>query len=149
MTCDTNEIDFDELLSNVTIAAIGNIFTVTSVTELLRVHVPDLPCPVYVGGQAVFQNLTAGLSNLDAYLVIGPAGSTGVLAAAAAVDSHGQINIGGSTTEIPGRKFRVERRIPPHTPADYVLGAWRETGSDTGQAIGNAVTPIQCWARRA
>lgn len=149
MTCDTNEIDFDDLLSNVTISAIGNIFTVTAVTELLRVHVPDLPCPVYVGGQAVFQNATAGNSNLDAYLVIGPAGPTNVLAAAGAVDSHGQINIGGTTTEPPGRKFRAERRLAPHSPGDYILGAWRETGSDTGTAIGNTVTPMQVWARRA
>lgn len=149
MTCDTNEVDFDDLLSNVTIAAIGNIFSVTAVTELLRVHVPDLPCPVYVGGQVVFQNATAALTNLDAYLVIGPAGPTNVLAAAAAIDSHGQINVGGSSSEAPGRKFRVERRLAPHSPGDYILGAWRETGSDTGTAIGNAVTSMQVWARRA
>lgn len=149
MTCDTNEIDFDELLSNVTISAIGNILTVTAVTELLRVSVPDLPAPVYVGGQAAVQNATAGNSNLDVYLVIGPASAAGTLSAASAIDAHGVINVGGSTTEPPGRKLRVERRIPAHSPGDYILGAWRETGSDTGAAVGNAVTPIQAWARRA
>lgn len=121
----------------------------TAVTELLRVSVPDLPCPVYVGGQATFQNATAGNSNLDVYLVVGPASAAGTLSAAAAVDANGIINVGGTTTEPPGRKIRVERRIPAHSPGDYIVGAWRETGSDTGTAIGNAVTPIQAWARRA
>lgn len=149
MSCDTNEIDFDELFSNITVAAIGNILTVTAVTELLRVHVPDLPCPVYIGGQVVFQNATAGNSNLDVNLVIGPASATNVLAAASALDSHGGLNVGGTTTESVGRKLFVARRLPPSSPGDYILGAWRDTGSDTGAALGNAVIPMQAWARRA
>ena len=149
MSCDTNEIDFDELFSNVTIAAIGNVFSVTAVTELLRVQVPDLPCPVYIGGQVVFQNATAGLSNFDVNLVIGPAGATGLLAAASAVDSQGGLNVGGSTTESSGRKLFVNRRLASHRPGNYILGAWRDTGSDTGAALGNALIPMQIWARRA
>ena len=149
MTCDTSEIDFDELLTPVTIAAIGSILSVTAATELRRVTVPDLPCPVYVGGQAIFQNLTAGNTNLDVYLLIGPASATDVLPALDAVDYQGAINIGGTSAEPPGRKLHVERRLPPHSPGVYILGAFRETGSDTGQANGNSLAPIHCLARRA
>lgn len=148
MSCETNEVDYDKLATNVTIAAIGNILTVVSATELLRVTVPPLPCPVYLEGQCVFQNATAGSSNLDAYLILGPV-TAGVLAAASAIDSMGEINIGGTTTEPPGRKFMVRYRLPPDSPGDYMLAAWRETGSDTGTAISNGAVPCQLMARRA
>lgn len=148
MGCDTNEVDYDKLLSNVVVAAIGNILTVTAVTELIRVTVPPLPCPVYLDGQCVFQNNGASGVNGDVYLVIGPA-TNGVLAAALAVDSTGEINIGGTTTEPPGRKLRTSYRLPPDSPGDYILGAWRETGSDAVNAIGNGTAPCQLSARRA
>jgi hypothetical protein len=149
VTCDTNEIDFDEFLSNVAVAAIGNILTVTAVTELLRVQVPDLPCPVYIGGQVTFQNNGASGTNGQVTLVIGPASATNVLAAALAVDSHGALAIGGTTTESSGRKLFVARRLAPHSPGDYILGAWRNTGSDAVNALGNSLLPMQVWARRA
>lgn len=134
---------------SVVIANAGNILAV-NMTEVLRLNVPSLPVPIKLVGKAVAQNTTGVSStNLDAYLGIAPAGAAGAaVAAALCVDSQGEINIGGSTSEPPGRKFQVSYWLPENSGGDYILGAWRETGSDAGSILANGLIPVEFEAVR-
>ncbi len=130
------------------ITTIGNILSV-QLTELARLAVPSLPVPIKLEAHCVHQNNGAGGVNLDSYIGIAPAGAPGVsVAAALAIASMGEINIGGTTTEPPGRTFRVSYWLPENSPGDYILGAWRETGSDAGNVIANSLVPLEFeWVR--
>lgn len=133
----------------IVIANAGSIFVVT-VTELARLNVPSLPVPIELRAKCVIQN-TAGASNvnLDAYMGIQPAGAVGAaVAAALSLDSEGVINVGGTTTEVPGRKLIASYWLPENSGGDYIMGVWREIGSDAGSVIANSLVPIEfSWQR--
>lgn len=142
--CIARRVGYQKLTSSVAITTIGNILAV-NLTELARITLPSYPYPVQLRGKGTFQN-TAGASNtnLDVYLGIAPAGAVGVaVAAAACLDSEGLINVGGTTSEPPGRRAIVSYNLPPDSGGDIILGAWRETGSDAGQLVANGLIPCE------
>lgn len=132
----------------IVIANAGSIFAV-NVTEVARLNVPSLPVPIELRAKCVVQNNGASGTNLDAYMGIQPAGAVGAaVAAALSVDSEGAINIGGSTTEPPGRKLISSFWLPENSGGDWIMGVWRETGSDAGNVIANSLVPVEfSWQR--
>jgi hypothetical protein len=147
--CTPRRVGYQKLTTPVTVTTIGNILAV-NLTELARITLPSFPYPVALRGKGTFQN-TAGASNtnLDVYLGIAPAGAVGAaVAAALCVDSEGLINIGGTTSEPPGRRAITSYVLPPDSGGDFILGAWRETGSDAGQLVANSLIPCEFEAWR-
>ena len=147
-------IAYAKWTTNIAITTVGNIFAV-NLTEFARINVPSLPYPVLLMGKTVYQNTTGvSATNLDAYLVIAPAGAVGAaVPAALGVDSHGEINIGGSTNEPPGRKMMVSYWLPSNSGGDYIIGGWRDDNgvsadSDAGSSIANSLVPGEFWAER-
>lgn len=133
---------------NVVIANAGSILAV-NMTEILRINVPSMPVPLKLSAKATILNNTAGNSNLDGYMGIAPAGAVGAaVAAATCVESQGVINVGGSTTEPPGRKITLSYWIPENSGGDWILGAWRETGSDAGNVVTNTLITAELEAVR-
>ena len=133
---------------SVAVTTIGSIFVVT-LTEILRIVVPSQPVPVKLMAKGTMLNNGVSGTNGDAYLGIAPAGIVGAaVAAAACVDSQGELNIGGTTTEPPGRRFAVSYWLPPNTGGDFILGAWRETGSDAVNLVANSLIPCELEAVR-
>jgi hypothetical protein len=127
----------------IVIANAGSIFVVT-MTEIARLNIPSLPVPIKLDAKCTVQNNAVSGTNLDAYIGIAPAGAVGVaVAAATCVDSMGEINVGGSTNEPPGRKMWASFWLPENSGGDWILGAWRETGSDAGNVIANSLVPAE------
>jgi hypothetical protein len=132
----------------VVIANAGSILAVNG-TEILRVNVPSLPVPIKLMAKCVEQNNGASGTNLDGYIGIAPAGAVGAaIAALSSIDSMGEINIGGTTNEPPGRRFWASIWLPENSGGDYALIAWRETGSDAGNVIANTLTAAEFEAVR-
>jgi hypothetical protein len=132
----------------VTIANAGSILAVL-MTEVVRINVPSLPVPIKLMAKCTVQNSSTSGTNLDAYVGIAPAGAVGVaVAAAACIDTEGEVNVGGSTTEPPGQKLGCSIWLPENSGGDYILGAWRETGSDTGVVIVNTLVSVELEAVR-
>jgi hypothetical protein len=133
---------------NVGIANAGSILAVL-MTEVVRINVPSLPVPVRLAAKCTVQNASTSGTNLDAYAGLAPAGAVGVaVAAAACIDTAGEVNVGGSTTEPPGQKLSLSFWLPENSGGDYILGVWRETGSDTGTVIVNGLVPVEMEAVR-
>lgn len=123
--------------TSVPITTIGSILAV-NLTEICRFNVPDIDAPMLVEGWCCVQNTASGAAtNADVYVGIAPIGASGVTPALSMLDSHGEINIGGSTAEPPGRKFRVAVWLEPSSPGQYMMGAFRETGSEAAQVVVN------------
>jgi hypothetical protein len=132
----------------IVIANAGSILAV-NMTEIARVNVPSLPVPIELTAKCVVQNNGASGTNLDAYIGLAPAGAVGAaVAALSCVDSMGEINVGGSTNEPPGRKMWASFWLPENSGGDYIVGAWRETGSDAGNVILNSLVPGELAAVR-
>jgi hypothetical protein len=132
----------------IALANAGSILAV-NMTELARINVPSLPVPVKLTAKCVLQNNGASGTNGDAYVGIAAAGAVGVaVAALGCIDSMGELNIGGSTNEPPGRKLLVSYWLPENSGGDYILGGWRETGSDAVNAIANSLVPLELEAVR-
>ncbi len=133
---------------NITIANAGSILAV-NMTEIVRINVPSLPVPIKLMAKCTVQNSTAGSTNLDAYVGIAPAGAVGAaVAAAACIDTEGEVNVGGSSAEPPGQKLHCSIWLPENSGGDYLFGAWRETGSDTGIVVVNGLVPVEMEAVR-
>jgi hypothetical protein len=132
----------------IVIANQGSVLAVNG-TEIVRINVPSLPVPVKLMAKATVQNNAASGTNLDAYLGLAPAGAVGAaIAAIGSVDTQGEINIGGSTNEPPGRKLTVSYWLPENSGGDWALIAWRETGSDAGNVVLNFLIPAELEAVR-
>jgi len=154
MTYFPRRVAYQKWTSSIPITTVGNILAVT-LTEFARITLPSYPYPVLLNAKTVFQNTTGAAStNGDAYLVIAPASAVGVaVAAAVGVDSHGEINIGGSTAEPPGRKMWASYWLPANSPGDYIVGGWRDDNgagadSDAVSSIANGLIPGEFWALR-
>jgi hypothetical protein len=133
---------------NVTIANAGSILAVL-MTEVVRINVPSLPVPIKLMAKCTVQNSNTSGTNLDVYVGLAPAGAVGVaVAAALCIDTEGEVNVGGSTTEPPGQKLQCSIWLPENSGGDYMFGAWRETGSDTGIVIVNGLVPAELEAVR-
>ena len=127
----------NEAASNVTITSVGSILAV-NLTEITRLTVEDLDAPILVEGWVTVQNTATGSpTNADVYLGIAPVDPDGTTAALSMLESTGEINIGNGTTEPPGRKMRVAVVLDPSSPGEYMLGAFRESGSDPAQVTVN------------
>lgn len=132
----------------VVIANAGSILAV-NMTEVLRINVPSLPVPLKLSAKGLIQNNGASGTNLDGYIGIAPAGAVGAaVAAATCIDVMGEINVGGTTNEPPGRKMWCSIWLPENTGGDFILGAWRETGSDAGNFVANSLTAAELEAVR-
>jgi hypothetical protein len=126
-----------EAASNVTITAVGSVLAV-NLTEITRLTIEDIDAPILVEGWVTVQNTATGSpTNADVYLGIAPVDPDGTTAALSMLESTGEINIGNGTTEPPGRKMRVAVILDPSSPGEYMLGAFRETGSDAAQVTVN------------
>ena len=154
MSCPERRVAYQKWTSNIAITTVGNIFTV-NLTEFARLTLPSYPYPIELRAKTVYQNTAGAAStNMDAYLVIAPASGVGVaVAAATGLDSHGEINIGGSTAEAPGRKMWASYWLPADSPGDYIVGGWRDDNggspdSDAGSSIANSLIPGEFWAAR-
>jgi hypothetical protein len=149
MTCVDRRGGYQLITTPVVISTIGNILAV-NLTEIARLTVPSLPVPIKLAAKFVAQNTTgASSTNLDMTAGLAPAGAVGAaVAAALMIESQGEINIGGSTSEGPGRKFHVVRWLPADSGGDYICGAFRDTGSDLGSVIANALVPFEFWWER-
>lgn len=148
-TCLDRRVGYQKWSTSVPITTTGNILT-ANLTEFARITLPSYPYPVKLVAETTYQNTAGAAStNLDAYLVIAPAGAVGAaVAAAVGLKSQGEINIGGSSAEIPGRSLRASIWLPADAGGDYIVGGWRETGSDAGSSIANALIPGEFWAER-
>jgi len=127
----------NEAASNVTITSVGSILA-AQLTEITRLTIEDIDAPILIEGWATVQNTATGSpTNADVYLGIAPVDPDGTTAALSMIESTGEINIGNTTTEPPGRKLRVAAILDPSSPGEYMLGAFRETGSDAAQVVVN------------
>lgn len=150
MTCLDRRVGYQKWTTSVPITTTGNILT-ANLTEFARITLPSYPYPIKLVATTTYQNTAGAAStNLDAYFVIAPAGAVGAaVAAAVGLKSRGEINIGGSSAEIPGRDMGpISIWLPADSGGDYVCGGWRETGSDGGSSIANALIPGEFWAER-
>ncbi len=137
-SCLPIRVQLGRAASSVPITAIGSILAV-NLTEITRFTVEDIDAPILVEGWCVVQNTVTGSpTNADVYVGIAPVDPDGTTAALTMLDAHGEINIGGATNEPPGRKFRVAVWLEASSPGDYMLGAFRETGSDAAQVVVNS-----------
>jgi hypothetical protein len=127
----------EEAASSVVITSVGSILAV-NLTEITRLTIDDLDAPIKVEGWCTVQNTATGSpTNADVYVGIAPVDPDGTTAALAMIASVGEINIGNGTTEPPGRYFHVSVVLDPSSPGEYMLGAFRETGSDAAQVVVN------------
>lgn len=123
--------------SSVAITTVGNILAV-NLTEIARVSIPDIDAPVLVEGWCTIQNTATGsATNADVTLGIAPISASGSTPALNMIDAHGELNIGNASVEPPGRKMRVAVWLEASSPGQYMLGAYRDTGSDAAQATVN------------
>jgi hypothetical protein len=148
-SCSPLRVDHAKAGSNVVITISGNILTAT-LTEILRVRVPDMAAPVLLDAECTVQVVTpASGVNGDVYVGWAPVPVSGAAApAASGLRFWPEINVGGTTSEPPGRCVRPCVWIPENTPGDYVLGGWMETGSQSVQIVVNGVNPCEGWAFR-
>lgn len=136
-TCLPIRTALGQAAANVTITAVGNILAV-NLTEICRFTVEDLDAPILVEGWATVQNTASGSAqNADVYVGIAPVDPDGTTAALTFIGVQGEINIGNGTTEPPGRLFRAAVWLEASSPGEYMLGAFRETGSDAAQVVVN------------
>lgn len=154
MTCLDRRVAYQKWTTAIPITTLGNIFSVT-LTEFARISLPSYPHPIKLVAKTVFQNTTGVSStNGDAYMVMAPAGAVGAaVAAALGVDSHGEINIGGSTIEPPGRRMSTSFWLPADSGGDWIVGGWRDDNgagadSDAVSSIANSLIPGEFWAER-
>jgi hypothetical protein len=142
-------VAYQKVTTGPTVIANAGSFLAVNMTEIARINVPSLPVPIKLDAKVTVQNNGASGTNLDAYAGIAPAGAVGAaVAAIGSVDTHGDVNIGGTTTEPPGRKLRVSYWLPENSGGDYILGVWRETGSDAGNVVTGFFLPIELEAVR-
>ena len=137
-TCLPIMIGPEEAASNVTITSVGSVLAV-NLNEITRLTVEDIDAPILVEGWCTVQNTATGSpTNADVYIGIAPVDPDGTTAALAMIASQGEINIGNGTSEPPGRHFHVSVVLDPSSPNEYMLGAFRETGSDPAQVVVNS-----------
>lgn len=146
-SCEDIRLDHAEAGSNVVITSIGSILAVT-LTEILRVRVPDMAAPALLDAELICQVVTpASGTNGDVYIGWAPVPAGGGAApAASAIRYWPEINVGGSTAEPPGRPFRPA--IWVETPGEYILGGFLETGSQSVQVVVNSVAACEGWVLR-
>lgn len=140
-------LDYAEAGSNVVITSIGSILAV-SLTEILRVRVPDMAAPALLDAELTVQVVTpASGTNGDVYIGWAPVPASGAAPpAASGIRYWPEINVGGSTAEPPGRVVRPATWVD--IPGEYVLGGFLETGSQSVQVIVNSVVPCEGWVLR-
>jgi hypothetical protein len=124
--------------SNVVITSVGSVLAV-NLTEITRLTVDDIDAHYLLEGWVTVQNTATGSAvNGDVYLGIAPVDPDGTTSALSMIASNGVINVGNSSTEPPGRFMHVMATLPPSSPGEYMLGAFRETGSDAVQVVVNS-----------
>jgi hypothetical protein len=146
-SCEDIRLDHAEAGTSVVITTSGNILTAT-LTEILRVRVPDMAAPALLDAEGIVQVVTpASGTNGDVYIGWAPVPVGGGAApAASALRYWPEINVGGTTAEIPGRPFRPAVWVDQ--PGEYLLGGFLETGSQSVQVVVNGVSPCEGWVLR-